>query len=129
MDIVVAFEYYLIGEPLNTSFVLYGALIGAGEVTGFVLHILFATMLGIIFGLSISRVDSLKIDSFKKGIGVGLLAGLVTIPLGCIPFALIVGVPLIQMVRMVIAPHIAWGLVLGGLTGYLLLSRKDLIIE
>jgi ethanolamine transporter EutH len=129
MDIVVAFEYFLHGEPLNTSFVLYGALIGAGEVTGFVLHILFATMLGIVFGLSISRVDSLKIDSFKKGIGVGLLAGLVTIPLGCIPFALIVGVPLIQMVRMVIAPHIAWGLVLGGLTGYLLLSRKDLIIE
>ena len=30
MDIVVVIEYYLTGEPLNTSFVLYGALIGAG---------------------------------------------------------------------------------------------------
>jgi riboflavin transporter FmnP len=62
----------------------------------------------------------LRIDSVGKGIWVGVAAGLITIPLGCIPFALIVGVPLFQMISMVTLPHLAWGLVLGYLTGYLL---------
>jgi hypothetical protein len=120
MDIVVVIEYYLTGTPLNTSFVLYGALIGAGVWTGFVLHFLFGSALGVIFGLLVSRVDALRIDSVGKGIWVGVAAGLITIPLGCIPFALIVGVPLFQMISMVTLPHLAWGLVLGYLTGYIL---------
>jgi hypothetical protein len=124
MDIVVVIEYIITGESLNTSFVLYGALVGAGVWTGFVLHILFGSALGIVFGLLISRFDLLRIDSIGRGIWVGLAAGLVTIPLGCIPFALIVGVPLLQMISMVTVPHIVWGLVLGGVTGYLLESSR-----
>jgi uncharacterized membrane protein YagU involved in acid resistance len=116
MDIVVIIEYIITGEPLNTSFVLYGALIGAGVWIGFVLHVLFGSALGILFGLLISRFDLLRIDSMGKGLWVGLVAGLITIPLGCIPFALIVGVPLLQMISMVTVPHLVWGLALGSLT-------------
>ncbi|MHA2391252.1 MAG: hypothetical protein ACXAEX_04725 [Promethearchaeota archaeon] len=124
MDIVVVLEYILTGIPLNTSFVLYGALIGAGAMTGFVLHIIFGSMLGIIFGFLISRVEALKINSFNQGLKVGISAGLITIPLGCIPFALIVGVPLLQMVKMVTVPHLVWGLVLGAMTSYLIESSN-----
>jgi uncharacterized membrane protein YagU involved in acid resistance len=125
MDIVVVIEYFLTGEPLNTSFVLYGALIGAGVGTGFVLHILFGSMLGIVFGIVISKVKALRIDSFNKGLRVGLFAGLITIPLGCIPFAIIVGVPLMQMVSMVTLPHLVWGFTLGAVASYLIKSSIE----
>jgi uncharacterized membrane protein YagU involved in acid resistance len=120
MDMVVMIEYFLTDTPLNTSFVLYGALIRAGVWAGFVLHFLFGSILGIIFGLLISRFAVLSINSTRKGLKVGLAAGLITIPLGCIPFALIVGVPLLQMISMVTLPHIVWGIVLGALTSVLL---------
>jgi len=58
------------------------------------LHLLLGSVLGIFFGILISRFDAFRIDSMGKGLMVGVMAGLVTIPLGCIPFALVVGVPL-----------------------------------
>lgn len=48
------------------------------------------------------------------------MLGLITIPLGCVPFAVIAGVPLTVMLPFVFIPHIVWGLVMGGFANYLL---------
>jgi hypothetical protein len=120
MDIVVVLEYFLIGQPLNTSFVLFGKLVGAGAILGVFLHLLFGSVLGIFFGILISRFDAFRISSLGKGLMVGVMAGLVTIPLGCIPFALVVGVPITTMIPFVTMPHLVWGLVMGWLTNYFL---------
>jgi hypothetical protein len=123
MDAVVMLEYIITGQPLDTSFFLFGQLVGGGVITGFILHILFGSALGIIFGFAISRFDALRIDSAAKGLKVGILAGLITIPMGCVPFALAVGVPITTMIPFVTIPHLVWGIVLGWLTNYLLTTR------
>jgi hypothetical protein len=123
MDIALLVEYQLSGQPLTTSFILYGSLIGGGTEEGLVLHLLFGSMLGIVFGILISRFDALRIDSMGKGLRVGAAAGLATIPLGCVPFALVAGVPLTVMLPFVFVPHLVWGLVMGGLTSHLLNAR------
>jgi hypothetical protein len=125
MDFVVILECFITGQPLNTSFVLYGQLIGEGVIVGFLLHLLFGSMLGIMFGILISHYNAFHIDSVSKGLKVGVMAGLVTIPLGCIPFALVVGVPLTTMIPFVTMPHLVWGLVMGWLTNYLLTTQDD----
>lgn len=122
MDLVALVEYQLTGQPLDTSFVLYGALIGGGVTVGLVLHVLFGAMLGILFGVTVSRFDAFRIDSVRKALWDGVLAGLITIPLGCVPFAVLVGVPLTTMIPFVTAPHLVWGLVMGRLMGYFLID-------
>ncbi len=125
MDIVVVLEYFITGQPLNTSFVLFGQLVGRGMMMGVLLHLIAGSVLGILFGTLISRFDAFRIDSMGKGLKVGVIAGLVTIPLGCIPFALVVGVPVTTMIPFVTMPHLVWGLVMGWLTNYLLANRDS----
>jgi hypothetical protein len=110
---------------LATSFILYVSLIRRGAEEGLVLHLLFGSMLGLMFGVLISRFDAFSIDSMSKGLKVGSLAGLATIPLGCVPFAVFAGVPLTVMLPFVFLPHLVWGLVMGGLKNYLLTTRND----
>jgi hypothetical protein len=123
MDMTVILEYSITEQPLNTSFVLFGKLVGGGVIAGVFMHLLFGSVLGVIFGILISRFDILRIDSMGKGLMVGIIAGLVTIPLGCIPFAIVVGVPLTTMIPFVTMPHLVWGLVVGWFTNYLLATR------
>ena len=89
---------------------------------GLVLHVLFGTMLGLLFGVTVSRFDAFHIDSVRKGLWDGVLAGLITIPLRCVPFASLVGVPLTTMIPFVTTPHLVWGLVMGRLMGYFLID-------
>jgi hypothetical protein len=46
------------------------------------------------------------------------LFGLITIPGGCVPFAIITGVPIAQMVGFSTIPHLVYGVVLGSVVGY-----------
>jgi uncharacterized membrane protein YagU involved in acid resistance len=125
MDFVLSLEYYLYGQPLTTSFMLFGSIIGGGTWEGLILHLLFGSMLGLMFGVLISRFDALRIDSNSKGLKVGIAAGLATIPLGCVPFAVVAGVPLTVMLPFGFLPHLVWGLVMGGVANYLLTTRND----
>jgi ethanolamine transporter EutH len=59
----------------------------------------------------------LNIESVRKGVWLGVLAGLVTIPLGCVPVAIVTGVPIIEMVSFSFIPHLVWGTVLGVIAG------------
>ena len=116
MDAVVILENAMTGQPVDTSFVLFGQLVG-GVIAGFFIHILFGSALGIAFGIAISRIDALRIDSTAKGLKVGIAAGLITIPMGCVPFAVAVGVPITTMIPFVTVPHLVWGIVMGWLNG------------
>jgi len=123
MDIILFLEYYLSGQPLTTSFMLFGSLVGGGAGEGVVLHLLFGSVLGLLFGMSMSQFDALRINSVGKGLKVCVMAGLVPIPLGCVPFAIVAGVPLTIMLPFVIIPHLVWGLVIGGVSSYLMMTR------
>ena len=87
--------------------------------------VLFGMGLGILFGLSITRFDALRIDSMCKGMKMGIRWGLVTIPLGCVPFVLVTSVPLTYMIPFVTLLHLTWGSVMGYVSSHLILGQND----
>jgi hypothetical protein len=64
------------------------------------------------------QISKYKIDSVKKGLMVGIAAGALTIPLGCIPLAIWLGQPILDVIAFSLVPHFVWGMVLGATLGY-----------
>ena len=118
MDVVMVVESLIIGAPVDGFVAVIGSAVGGGALVGVVLHLLMGSLLGLLFGIAITKVRFLNIDSVRKGVWLGVLAGLVTIPLGCVPTAVVAGVPIIEMVSFSFIPHLVWGAVLGVVAGY-----------
>jgi hypothetical protein len=118
MDVVMVVESLIIGEPVDGFVALIGSVVGGGALVGVVLHLLMGSLLGLLFGIAIWQVRLLTIDSVRKGVWLGLLAGLVTIPLGCVPVAIVTDVPIVEMVSFSFVPHLVWGAVLGLVAGF-----------
>lgn len=118
MDIVIITESVIIGEPVDSYLALIGSILGGGAPLGVVMHLVMGSLLGLIFGVIVYKVDFLRIDTFWRGVWLGVLAGLVTIPFGCVPFAVATGVPIPFMVSFSFIPHLVWGAVLGVIAGY-----------
>ncbi len=117
MDLVMIVEFSMLGLPLNTYLALIGSVVGRGVPIGAIIHIVFGTVLGIVCGAAVLKVDALHIDSFRKGVGLGVLVGIATIPF-CIVFAIITNVPIADMLTFSIPGHLTWGVVLGVIAGY-----------
>lgn len=118
MDVVMVAESLIVGQPADGYLALIGSVLGGGAPTGVVLHLLMGSLLGLVFGVAVYNIGFLRIDTFWKGVWLGLLAGLVTIPFGCVPFAVATGVPILFMVSFSFIPHLVWGAVLGVIAGY-----------
>lgn len=123
MDLVLVVESLIVGVPVDSFVSLIGSVAGGGALVGVVAHLLMGSLLGLLFGTAICKVCFLNIDSVRKGVQLGVLAGLVTIPLGCVPFAIVADVPIIMLVSFSFVPHLVWGVVLGVITGYLIAYR------
>jgi Family of unknown function (DUF6789) len=122
MDLVMVVESLIIGMPVLNFFALIGSVVGGGAPIGAVIHLLVGSTLGLLFGLAVDQIRFLRIDSVHKGVWLGLLVGLVTIPLGCVPFAVLVGVSILELVSFSFIPHLVWGAVMGVVVGYGLAS-------
>ena len=117
MDLVMVVESLIIGQPLDGFVALIGSVVGGDALVGVVVHLLMGSLLGFLFGIAIYQVRALNIDSVQKGVWLGVLAGLVTIPTGCVPVAIVTHVPIVEMVSFSFVPHLVWGAVLGVITG------------
>ncbi len=118
MDVVIVAESLMIGEPVTSYLTLIGSVLGGGAPLGMMMHLVMGSLLGLVFGVAVHWVDLLRIHTFWKGVWLGVLAGLVTIPLGCVPFAVATGVPIAFMVTFSFIPHLVWGAALGIVAGY-----------
>jgi ethanolamine transporter EutH len=118
MDIVLFIEFYLFKMPIYTNYAVIGSAVGASGWIGFILHFIIGPALGLVFGVAIAWFDFLKITTLKKGILLGVLAGIITIPLGCVPTALLSHVPIINFVSFSAIPHLVWGSGLGWYFAY-----------
>lgn len=119
MDLVMVGEFSMMGLPPDTYLALIGSVVGGGVAVGVVLHLFLGSLLGLVFSAAVMRVDAFHIDSVRKGVGLGVLAGMATIPL-CVLFAIITGVPIARLLAFSIVPHLVWGTVLGVIAGYAL---------
>ena len=122
MDIVMMLTFIIAGQPADTFFSMVGEKLGDGALVGMLVHNLVGLTGGIVFSLLVLNVKALRIDSRRKGLMIGIAAGVVTIPLGCIPLAIWLNQPMLDVIAFSLLPHLVWGTVLGWTVGYGLLS-------
>jgi hypothetical protein len=118
MDIVLFMEFYLFKMPIVTNYVVIGSVVGGSVWIGLILHFITGSVLGLVFGMIVALFDSLEIINYKKGIFLGVLAGIITIPFGCVPTAILSKVPIIKFAGFSALPHLIWGSGLGWVFSY-----------
>jgi hypothetical protein len=123
MDIVMVVEFSIFKQPLTTNYAVIGSVLGGGVPLGVILHILMGSILGIIFGLLVTYIRAFRITSVGKGVGLGVLAGIVTVPTLCVPVSLITGISVLEFMAMSTIPHLVWGCVMGVILAYGLRAR------
>jgi hypothetical protein len=118
MDVVMLIEFLIVGLPLDTYLVQIGSVFSGGAILGVILHLMLGAGLGLAFSALVLTVDAFRIETVRKGVVLGFLAGLITIPLGCVPFALLINMPVLELLGFSTIPHLAWGVGLGVVAGY-----------
>lgn len=118
MDIVMFIEFHLRGLPLSTNLSLMGSVFGGGTSLGVVVHLVTLIVLGLAFSIAVLVIRIFRIETVMKGLWMGILAGLVTIPGGCVPFAILSETPVLELLSFSTIPHIVWGAALGLVAGY-----------
>jgi hypothetical protein len=97
---------------------MVGERLGDGAVLGIMLHDVIGMTGGIIFALLVLKIDALALTTINRGILLGVVAGAITIPLGCIPLAIWLGESILIVVAFSLVPHLVWGTVLGVTVAY-----------
>ena len=59
-----------IGDTAAGFFALFGMNVTGGTPLGVVLHYLIGLVLGVIFGAGVTRINALRLNSTKKGVGL-----------------------------------------------------------
>lgn len=124
MDMVMMATFIVVGEPADTFFSMVGEKLGGGVIVGVAIHNVIGMTGGAVFAILVLSIQALRIESIRRGFMLGVGAGAITIPLGCIPLALWLGEPILEVVAFSIGPHLVWGAVLGWFMAYGLLRMK-----
>ena len=122
MDIVMVLTFLIAGQPAETFFSMVGEKFGYGSLVGILVHNLVGITGGIVFSLLVLNIKALHIDTMSKGLLLGIAAGAVTIPLGCIPLAIWLDQSILIVIAFSFLPHLVWGTVVGWTVAYGLLS-------
>jgi hypothetical protein len=98
------------GMPANTMPIAMGMAFGVNQndamMTGLGMHLLTSTLIGAIFGAVTGSVDKLKITGFRKGIGEGLITGMIAFGVLFIPISMMVMPPVLVQMMMQMNPNI-----------------------
>ena len=113
MDAVMIATFLLVGEKADIFFSAVGEKLGGGALIGVAVHMCIGTIGGFIFSLLVISFKALDISSIRRGVMLGFVAGAITIPLGCIPLAIWLGQPILEVIAFSIMPHLVWGTFLG----------------
>jgi len=65
--------FAVIGDTTAGFFSLFGIDLAGGVPPGVVWHYLIGLALGVIFVTAVTRFDALRLNSMKKGVGLGIL--------------------------------------------------------
>lgn len=118
-----------VGMPAMAVLASIGLAFGADSdgaiALGIVMHLAASVLIGMIFGIVTGMVDRLRITSYKKGVGLGLIAGMVAFAVLFIPTTMSPpSRPDQQGSSMLIGviEHLVYGAVLGAVTARLVLN-------
>jgi len=113
MDAVMIATFLLVGEKADVFFSAVGERLGGGAFIGIAVHMCIGTTGGFVFSLLVISFKALDISSMRRGVMFGFAGGAITIPLGCIPLAIWLGQPVVEVIAFSIMPHLVWGTFLG----------------
>ena len=113
MDAVMIATFLLAGEKADVFFSAVGEKLGGGALIGVAVHMCIGTTGGFIFSFLVISLKALNVSSIRRGVTLGFAAGAITIPLGCIPLAIWLGQPILEVIAFSILPHLVWGIFLG----------------
>jgi hypothetical protein len=125
MDVVMVLTFLIAGQPADTFFTMVGEKLGYGALVGVMVHNFVGLTGGFVFSLLVLNIRALSIESRRKGLVLGIVAGALTIPLGCIPLALWLNQAILDVIAFSILPHLVWGTFLGWVVGYGLISYRN----
>ncbi len=123
MDIVIVATFLLAGERGDGFFAMVGDRLGSSSIAGVAIHNMIGLSVGALFAVAVLSFEFFWIDSRRKGLMLGVLAGAITIPLGCIPLAIWLGESILIVVAFSAVPHLVYGTVLGYVVAFGLISR------
>jgi hypothetical protein len=110
-----------IGEAAGTLITKIGIDIVGGIPLGLLLHYLLSLLLGVAFGLLVSRIYALRVNTTRRGVVTGILAA------EAVGLILFVPVPVLlsntsselaAMFGAIVLFHALYGAVLGGITSH-----------
>ncbi len=119
------------GEPF---FIAAAMLMGMGSmatIAGWMLHLITGLVVGAVFGVATARITRFHPSGIRKSIGLGIGAGILVWVIVFLPMMMALMesmIPSNQMPTMIagsFAAHLVYGLVLGGLTGVLVIKRSS----
>lgn len=118
MDIAIVATFLIAGLSGDTFFAMVGEKLGHGPAAGIALHNLVGLTVGFVFVLLVLNIEALRIDTGRKGLILGVSAGAVTIPVGCIPLAIWLGEPILEVMAFSTIPHLVYGTILGSAVSF-----------
>ena len=119
--------FAVIGDTTAGFFSLFGIEVAGGVPAGVVWHYLIGLALGVIFGAAVTRFDALRLDSMKKGVGLGILyAEVISMPLLVMPLIILkwTASAAARLFGFYFVMHAIWGILLGVVVSYGLRSEK-----
>lgn len=111
----------VIGDTMAGFFALFGIHLAGGVLPGVTWHYLIGFALGLIFGAAVTRIDALRLNSLKKGVGLGILyAEVISLPLVVMPPIILkwTASEAAQVFEFYLVMHAIWGLLLGIVVNY-----------
>jgi hypothetical protein len=114
-------SFSIIGDATASFFARLGVELAGGAPLGMVVFYLLGLALGVTFVAFVVRIDALRLDSIKKGVGLGIL------------YVEVLSLPLLAMATLVlnmtatatalwfgvsVVMHLAYGAVMGAVVSY-----------
>ena len=113
--------FVVIGDTAAGFFSLLGIDVAGGVPLGAVFHFLIGLALGVIFGAAVTHVDALRLNSMKKGLGLGILyTEVISLPILVTPPIILkwTAFAAAQWFGFSFVMHAIWGIVLGVVVSY-----------
>jgi hypothetical protein len=126
MTLILIGSKVVMGLPPLADFMVMGTFVRGGIVGGFVAHYLVGVVDGAIFAALVATVPALKLGSWGKALGLGLLFGVIVYVIVFIPIAFTGFAPIMMammgpgaaammptVLALALVEHLLFGLIVG----------------
>ncbi len=124
------------GQPFFVAAAMLMGLSGTmATAAGWMLHLITGLVVGAVFGVAITKVNLFRVTSIKRGLALGLGAGVLVWIIFFLPLimasgmASMLGPMLMTMMLESFGAHLVYGLVLGGIVGVVLPKKIPVSVQ